>query len=74
MSDKDLSVVEEHAVDGLDGSISGLGSLVVDESVTSRGSGVVDGDLAREDVSEGGEGVVESLEASERNARVSASF
>lgn len=70
VSDEDLPVVEQHAVDGLDGSIGSLGGLVVDETVTSGSSSVVDGDLAGEDVSEGGEGVVESLKK-ERGSRVS---
>lgn len=70
MSDEDLSVVEQHAVDGLDGSVGSLSGLVVDETVTSGSSSIVDGDLAGEDVSEGGEGVVESLKE-ERGSRVS---
>lgn len=61
MADKDLSVVEEHAVDGLDGSVGSLGGLVVDESVASGRSRLIDSDLARENVSESGERVVEGL-------------
>ena len=35
MTDKDLLVVEQHAVDGLDGSIGSLASRVVDETITT---------------------------------------
>jgi hypothetical protein len=60
-SDVDDLVVEEHTVDSLDGGTSSLGGVVVNESVTERLALSVNGDLAREDVSEGGKGVVESL-------------
>ena len=60
-TDEDLLVVEEHSVDVGDGSLGSLTSLVVDESVSERDTELVGSDLAGEDVSEGGEGVVESL-------------
>ena len=63
MADVDLLVVEQHAVDGLNGSLRGLGGLIVDEPVPPGAAVLVSGDLAGQNVTEGGEGVVESLEA-----------
>ena len=60
-ADEDDLVVEEHAVDALDGGPSGLGRVVVDEAVPERVALAVDGDLARQDVAERGERVVERL-------------
>ena len=60
-SDVDDLVVEEHTVDTFDGGTSGFGGIVVNESVTERVSLSIDSDLAREDVSEGGKGIVKSL-------------
>ena len=63
MADVDLLVVQQHAVDSLDGSLRGLGGLVVDEAVALGAAVLIGGYLARQHVTEGGEGVVESLEA-----------
>ena len=63
MADVDLLVVQQHAVDSLDSSLRGLGGLVVDEAVALGAAVLIGGDLARQHVAEGGEGVVESLEA-----------
>lgn len=61
VSNVDLLVVEQHVVDGLDGGVGGLGRLVVDETVSPGSTVLVNGDLAGEDVAEGGESVVEGL-------------
>jgi hypothetical protein len=61
VADVDLLVVEEHAVDRVNGSVSSLAGLVVNESETARVAVLIGGDLAREDVAEGGERVVEGL-------------
>jgi hypothetical protein len=61
VTDKHLLVVQQHAVDGLDGSISGFTGLVVDETVTTRVAVLINGDLAGKDVTESSESVVESL-------------
>jgi hypothetical protein len=61
VADKDLLLVEQHAVDVLDSVVGGLGGLVMDESVALGVAELVLGDLAAQDVTEGGEGVVESL-------------
>ena len=61
MADVDLLVVEQHTVDGLDGSLGSLSSLVVDETVTLRAAVLIGGDLARKDSAESGKGVVEGL-------------
>jgi len=60
-SDIHFLVIEQHAIDGLDSIISGLASLVVDETIALGAAMLVGRDFAREHVSEGGEGVVESL-------------
>lgn len=61
MADVDLLVVQKHAVDSLNGSLSGLGGLVVDETVALRAALLIGSNLARKNVAEGGEGVVEGL-------------
>ena len=61
VADVDLLVVEQHAVDSLDGSLGGLSGLVVNETVALGPAMLVGGDLAREDVAEGSERVVQSL-------------
>ena len=60
-ADVHLLVVEQHAVDSLDSSLRGLGGLVVDEAVALGAAVLIGGDLAREDVAESGERVVEGL-------------
>jgi hypothetical protein len=60
--DIDFLVVEQHAVDSFDGRVGGLGRLVVNESVAFRETGLVRGDLARQNVAESSERVVESLQ------------
>lgn len=60
-ADKDDLVVEEHAVDALDGRLGRLARVVVDKAVAERVALHVDGDLAREDVTERGERVVKGL-------------
>mmetsp|Transcript_69691 Transcript_69691/g.199741 ORF Transcript_69691/g.199741 Transcript_69691/m.199741 type:complete len:218 (-) Transcript_69691:37-690(-) len=54
-------VSDLHAVDALDGLLGGLLRLVVHEAVATRLACHVAGDLARQDVSEQAEGVVEGL-------------
>ena len=61
VTDKDLLVIEQHAVDSTDGSISSFSSLIMDETVALGVAVLVGGDLAREDVAEGSERVVQSL-------------
>ena len=61
VADVDLLVVQQHAVDSLDGSLGGLSGLVVNETVALGTAMLIGGDLAREDVAEGSERVVQSL-------------
>ena len=61
VADIDLLVVQQHAVDRLDGGVSGIGSFVVNETVALGTAMLIGGDLAREDVAEGSERVVQSL-------------
>jgi len=58
---EDLLLVEQHAVHLLDGVHGGLLGLKVNEAVAFGAAVGVLGDLAAEDVSEGGEGVVHRL-------------
>jgi hypothetical protein len=53
-----LQLLRTHLVDGL---LGGLVGLVVHKAVALRLAGGVQGDLARQDVAEGGEGVVQRL-------------
>jgi hypothetical protein len=61
VSDKDLLLVQKHAVDALDSSVGSLGGLVVNETVTLGVTVLILGDLAGKNVAESGEGVVKSL-------------
>jgi hypothetical protein len=60
-TDEDLLVVEEHAIDRLDGVLGSLRGLVVDESITLGVALLIDGDLAGENISERHESIVERL-------------
>ena len=60
-ADEDFLLVQQHAVDLLDGVHGGLFGLEMDESVSLAGAVTVLSDLAGQDVSEGREGVVHSL-------------
>ena len=61
VSDIDLFVIEQHAVDSLDGGSSGFASGVVDKGESSRFGSLIETDFTREDFTKGGKGVVESL-------------
>lgn len=61
VADEDLLLVKQHAVDVLDGAVSSLGSLVVDESVALGVAGLILCNLAAQNVAEGSKGVVQSL-------------
>lgn len=61
VADVDLLLVEQHAVDMLDGLSSSLIGLVVNETVSLGVSVLILGDLAAENVAKGSKGVVESL-------------
>ena len=61
MTNIDILVVQKHTIDSLDGSVSGLGGLVVDETVTLGTALLISSDLARKDVSESSKGIVQGL-------------
>ncbi len=61
----DLFVVEQHAVDSLDGVVGGLASLVVHEAVALGATVLISSNLAGQNVAEGSERVVESLVVNE---------
>jgi len=61
VADVNLLLVQQHAVDALDGVAGGLSSLVVNESIASGGAMFVLSNLTAEDVAESGESVVKSL-------------
>ena len=56
-----LLVIEQHSIDVLDGMFSCLGSLVVDEAVSSGPTLLIRSNLARQDIAEGGKSIMESL-------------
>lgn len=61
MADVNLLVVQQHAVDSLDGGVSSLGGLIVDEAVALGTSVLIRSDLAGQNISEGGKCVVQGL-------------
>jgi hypothetical protein len=61
VSDIDLFVIEQHAVDSLDGGSGSFASGVVDKGESSGFASLVETDFTREDFTECGKGVVESL-------------
>lgn len=61
VADVDLLLVQQHAVDVLDGLGSGLVGLVVDETVALGVAVLILSNLAAEDVAKGGKGVVQGL-------------
>jgi len=60
-TDIDNLSVQQHAVNVIDGCVSILLGLVVDETITLRISLVISNNLARQDVTESAESVVQSL-------------
>jgi hypothetical protein len=61
VTNEDLLVVEEHAIDCLDGILSSLSGFIVDEAVTLGVALLIDGDLAGENITERDECIVERL-------------
>lgn len=61
MANEDLLVVEQHAIDCLDGVLGSLSGFVVDEAVTLRVALLIDGDLAGENITKRDESIVERL-------------
>jgi hypothetical protein len=61
VSNVDLLVVEEHTIDGLDSALCGLRGFIVDKTISLGAAVFIHGNLARQNVSERREGVVESL-------------
>jgi len=61
VSNVDLLVIQQHTIDGLDSRLSRLGAVIVNEAVTLGASALVCRDLARKNVTEGGEGIMKSL-------------
>ncbi len=64
MTDEDLLIVQQHAIDSLDSSVCGLGSLIVDVTVTTRSAVLIVDHLARQNVTERRERIMERLVAS----------
>ena len=57
-----LLIVQKHTIDSLDGSLGSLSGLIVDETVSLGAAMLVGSDLARQDITEGGKGIVEGLQ------------
>lgn len=62
MADVDLLIVQQHSVDGLDGSLGGLSGLVVNETVALGTTVLIGSDFARQNITEGGERIVKCLQ------------
>ena len=61
VADVHLLVVQKHTVDGLDGGLGSLGGLVVNKAVALEPALLIGGDLAGQNVAEGGERIVQGL-------------
>lgn len=61
MADINFFVVEKHAIDGVDGGIGGLGSLIVNKTISLGTALFVGSHFARQDVAKGSKGVMEGL-------------
>ena len=61
VSNIDLLIVQKHTVDGLDGSLGSFSSLVVNEAIALGTTLLVGSNLARKNVTESSEGIVEGL-------------
>jgi len=65
VSNEDLLIIEQHTIDGLDGRLGRLGTVIVNEAVTLRASSLICCDLTRKNVTEGSEGIMKSLNTKE---------
>ena len=61
MSDEDFAVVEQHTIDGLDGSISRLVGLVVDIAIALRVTLLIGDNFAGQNIAESSKRVVKRL-------------
>lgn len=61
VTNEDLLVVEEHAIDRLDGVLGSLSGFIVDEAVTLGVALLIDGDLAGENITKRDKRIVERL-------------
>ena len=61
MPNKDLLVIEQHAIDSLDGGFGSLASFIVDKSIATRSAILVGRDFAGKNIAERSKRVVESL-------------
>jgi hypothetical protein len=59
MSDINFLIVEKHAVDSLDGTISSLSGLIMNEAIALGASMFVSSDLARQHVAKSGKSVID---------------
>lgn len=61
MADVHLLVVQKHAIDGTDGSIGRLSSLVVNKAISLGAALFVGSHFAGQDIAEGSKGIMQSL-------------
>lgn len=61
MTDIDFLVVQKHAIDSLNGSVSGLSGFVMNETEASRTTLLIGSDFARQYITKRGEGIMKSL-------------
>ena len=61
MSNVHLLIIEQHAINSLDSAIGGLGTIIVNESISLRIAMLIGGNLARENGAESSKSVMKSL-------------
>ena len=61
VTNEDLLVVEEHAINRLNGVLGSLSGFIVDEAITLGVALLIDGDLAGENITKRDERIVERL-------------
>lgn len=62
MTDIHFLIIEEHAIDGFDGTLSGLSSFIMDEAISLGAALFVGDNFAGQDVAKGDKRIMESLD------------
>jgi hypothetical protein len=62
MTNINLLIVQEHAVDGLNSAVGSFRCLVVNKAVSLRATLLISGDFARQNISKRGKGIMKGLE------------
>lgn len=60
----DLLIVQQHAIDGLDRVFGSLGSFIVDKTIAFRAAVLIGSDFAGQDITESRKSIVQGLQRS----------